>query len=289
MPAQVRRWRTFVRSTVMAGVLGYLVWGSGMFLLQDSMIFPRRCATARPDTHAPLGVERWWVALADGSHVEAWFAPGEGRSASSPGPGVIFCHGNAERIDDNTHVLRPYTSMGVSVLLVEYPGYGRSGGEPSQQSITEACEKFYDLLAARPEVERGRIIAHGRSLGGGAVAQLAARRPLGALILESTFTSIADFSGKYLVPAALVRHPFRTDEVLRGFDRPVLIFHGADDDIVPVEHGRALAKIAPDATYIETRGGHNDYPPDPDAYWKAIEAFVARLASPPSPAHPGGT
>ncbi|HRR86970.1 MAG TPA: alpha/beta hydrolase, partial [Phycisphaerae bacterium] len=128
----------------------------------------------------------------------------------------------------------------------------------------------------REDVDPGRIAIHGRSLGGGVAAQIAARRKPAALILESTFTSVASYAQKYCVPKLLVRHPFRTDLVLPELDVPVLVFHGTRDDIVPVKHGRRLAKLARNAVYVEYDCGHNDAPgPGNEAdYWGRIEAFL---------------
>ncbi|GJQ28773.1 MAG: alpha/beta hydrolase [Phycisphaerae bacterium] len=276
MPQSRRTWRRLLARALAVLGLAYGASGCLLYTRQDTMLFPRQYTHLRPNTTPPTGAESLWITLPDGARVEGWFRPGNGRSASSPGPALLYCHGNAELIDDNTEYLRAYAARGLSVLLIEYPGYGRSQGEPSQDSITAAGVAFFDLLAARPEVDPARLVIHGKSLGGGVAAQIAARRPAAALILESTFTSVAAFAGEYFMPQWLVKHPFRTDEVLRGFDRPVLIFHGTQDEIIPVAHGRALASIRPDATYLETPGGHNDYPPDPNAYWAGIDGFLAQ-------------
>jgi hypothetical protein len=104
--------------------------------------------------------------------------------------------------------------------------------------------------------------------------QVAARRPPAAMILESTFTSLASFAPRYLAPAALVRHPFRSDQVFPRLSMPMLLMHGDRDEIIPVSHGRRLRELAPHATYLEMPAGHNDFPPDEDLYWLAIERFL---------------
>lgn len=258
---------------LLAGSGYYLIAGCVLFTSQDSILFPRQYTNPRPGTTPPAGTEQLTVTLGDGAKVEGWFTPGAG---DVPGPAVLFCHGNAELIDDNLGVIREYTRRGVSVLLMEYPGYGRSGGTPSQASITEAGLAFFDVLAARPEVDPARIFVHGRSLGGGAAAQIFKQRPAAAMIVESTFSSVSSMARKYAMPSVLVKHPFRTDEVIRGDTRPLLIFHGTQDEIIPVAHGRRLAEIRPDAMYVETPGDHNGYPPDPEAYWRKIDEFLRK-------------
>jgi fermentation-respiration switch protein FrsA (DUF1100 family) len=160
------------------------------------------------------------------------------------------------------------------VLLPEYRGYGRSAGDPSQARITDDFVAFHDILVDREEVDTPRIVFHGRSLGGAVVAQLARfRTPMG-MILESTFTSVVDFARKLFVPRALIADPFDTEAVLRELHAPLLIFHGRRDSVVPFEHGRQLAGAARDAKFVAYDADHNDFPPDRQAYWSEIEAFL---------------
>jgi fermentation-respiration switch protein FrsA (DUF1100 family) len=159
------------------------------------------------------------------------------------------------------------------VLIVEYPGYGIAEGSPSQDSITNAVVAGYDWLRSRSEIDGARIVGYGRSLGGGAVAQLAARRPLAALILESSFTSVRAFARQYLAPGILVRDPFDTLEALATYRRPLLVLHGARDTIAPPAHGRTLAAAVPGATFVEMPCGHNDC----ERPWAAILHFLSPL------------
>jgi len=256
--------------TVLA--LAYLGWCALAYLIQDRVIFPRVTVEGgRPP--AGYGAEQLWVEADDAVRVEAWFLPGRGRSGASPGAAVIFAHGNGELIDDGFSWIATYRDLGVSLLLPEYRGYGRSGGSPSQNAIVADMERFYDTLVGRPEVDADRIVFHGRSLGGGVVAALAARRRPRAMVLESTFTSVTAMWTRALLPPFLCRNPFPTDEVMARYGGPVLLFHGTRDEVIPVRHGRRLHEIIPHVTYVEMPAGHNDFPPDPEAYWAAIAEF----------------
>src|SRR5262245_57957030 len=117
--------------------------------LQRAIIFPHKLLHAPEE---PMLVhpqtERLWL---DDPRVEAWFIPGRGVDATHPGPLVIFAHGNGELIDDWAQSLTPYLEMGVSLLLPEYRGYGRSEGDPSEEHLREDMRRFYDLVVARPE------------------------------------------------------------------------------------------------------------------------------------------
>lgn len=260
----------FILAAVYVGLalIGYAV--------QDSLVFPRSMANAAPMAAPPVGVEVLRVETEPGVVVEGWLLEGEGRSADSPGPAVVFLHGNAERIDNCLDHAREYQRRGFTVLLPEYRGYGNSGGKPSQRGIVQDVLSMHRLLIARPEVDGEKVIYHGRSLGGGVAAQVAVslEHPPAAMVLESTFTSITSFASRYFIPGFLVRHPFRTDRVLPEIACPVLLLHGTGDRVVPIAHSRALARLAQDATLVEMSGGHNDFPHDWAAYWDQIDRFL---------------
>ncbi len=269
-------------------VLLYVAWCVALYFYQDKLLFPADL------TPGPLSTPVYdatsasiTIGTEEGRSV-AWFVPARGASADKPAPVVIYFHGNAELIDYQSTTVDGYRAMGWSVLLPEYRGYGRSDGTPSEQTIVADAVRFYDELVKRPEVDAGRIILHGRSVGGGPAAQLAARRPCRGLILESTFTSVADMASKYFVPDALVKNPLRTDQVLPTLDAPVLVFHGTRDNIIPVAHGRRLKDLAKDARYVEYNCRHNDFPGDGNEapYWREITAFLQRVACAGNPQRP---
>jgi fermentation-respiration switch protein FrsA (DUF1100 family) len=253
----------------------YVAWCTMLFFYQGRLIFPAGMAPPPlPTAPDSAVVER--LELDGGGQVESWFMPAPGISPARPGAAVVFFHGNAELIDYQDTIIRDYHALGCSVLLPEYRGYGRSAGSPSEAGIVADAVRFYDLLIERGDVDRARIVMHGRSLGGGVAAQVAARRKPAALILESTFTSVAAMAHGYGVPRFLARHPFRTDRVLVELDIPVLIFHGTQDTIIPVRHGRKLSALHPGVTYIEYDCGHNDFPgrANAHAYRLAIRDFL---------------
>lgn len=221
-------------------------------------------------------IEPWTIASAGGA-VEAWYLPAFGEAGSSdPGPAVIFAHGNGELIDHWIGLLDPYRRMGVAVLLVEYRGYGRSAGVPTQAGIIDDFVAAYDRLAARPEVDAERIIAHGRSIGGGVVCALARRRPIGALLLQSTFTSVRAMARRYLYPGSLMRDPFDNASVLAEYPGPVLLMHGRQDTLIPPAHSEQLHAIAHRSELFYVDSNHNDFPIDAAEVWEAIGRFLRR-------------
>ena len=162
------------------------------------------------------------------------------------------------------------------MLLLEYPGYGRSGGVPTQRSITEAAVRAFDRLVALPEVDPAKVIGLGRSVGGGVVCSLARERKIAALVLQSSFTRTAAFAGRFLFPKFLVRDPFDNLQVVRQFQGPVLVVHGTEDEVVPYRHGQQLSAAASRGTLVSYPCAHNDCPPSWPAFLELVVGFLRR-------------
>jgi len=260
-------------------VLGYIAWCAALYFYgQDKILFPR--SFAPPPRPTPYSSDTVVVRLdiERGGQVEAWFIPTPGVSAQKPGPVVVFFHGNGEIIDYLDDIIAGYHRLGCSVFLPEYRGYGRSAGKPSEKAICADAIRFYDELIQRADVDKSRIVFSGRSLGGGVAAKLATQRKPAALILQSTFKSVASMAWRVGAPPFLVRHPFRTDRAVAGLDVPMLIFHGTRDSIIPVRHGRKLRDLAPHAVYVEYNCMHNNFPGNgnEETYWQEIGKFLRR-------------
>lgn len=266
-------WRARLLAVAGAILLLYVIVMIALYAIQDAIIFPGAYlpppAAAGP---ADPAVQQIWLTAPDGTRLEAWFQPGAGRSAGSPGPAVIFFHGNGDIVDERWPVAGPYLARGISFLAIEFRGYGRCAGRPSETALIDDALRWYDWLAQRPEVDPQRIVLHGISLGGGVAVATAERRQPAALIVESTFASIRALSGRFLAPPWLIRHPFRSEQRLRLYDGPVLIIHGRNDRLIPIEHARRLKAAARDAVLIETDAGHDNYRPR----WPAFFEFLDR-------------
>src|SRR5699024_8912543 len=133
----------------------------------------------------------------------------------------------------------------------------------TQDAVTDVAVAAWDLLAARSgEVDPGRIVALGRSVGGGPAAALSLRRPLAALVFSSAFTGIRAYARRYFLPGFLVRYPWDNEAAARAFAGPILVQHGTRDGTVPFAHGERLAAAARDGQLIRYDCGHNDCPWD---------------------------
>ena len=256
-------------------LIALLLWAMLVWFAQRSIMFPRYLIDAPRQPDPPADAEIWHHDSPAGE-VEAWFLPGRGVSADAPGPAVVFAHGNGEIIDDWPAQLETYRQMGVSVLLPEYRGYGRSAGSPSQHAITQDFIAFHDRLAARDDVDAQRIVFHGRSIGCGALASLARHRTPAAMILQSSFTSAAALAKRYLVPRFMVRDPFDVRAVIGQYQKPVLLLHGKADGVIPARHSQRLHEAAAQSELVLYDGwGHND-PPPRRPYWRQIYDFLLR-------------
>jgi fermentation-respiration switch protein FrsA (DUF1100 family) len=265
----VRKLTTFLLLAIAAGA-AYFTF---LFLVQRSMLFPAPRIGLTPE---PLAGELVRVPHDDGEAVAIVMPPvpsagiGTDSARSDPAPLMMFLHGNGEVADFWIHEFDVPRSWGWAVMLVEYPGYGRAPGSPTESSITAGVLALYDWAAADPRFDASRMVAYGRSLGGAAAARLAARRQVAALVLESTFTGVRPFARRFLAPGFLVRDPFDTLEALQDYDGPILVLHGRHDEIVPVDHARMIADAVSGARLVELPCGHNDCPRS----WELIGEFL---------------
>lgn len=234
-------------------------------------IFPG--AAAPPVAPDPPGWTQTTMATDEGD-VEVWFRRGAGRSSESPGPGLLFAHGNAETVGDWLPFLDGYAERGISVVTVEYRGYGRSAGTATEDHLVRDATRGFDLLAAHPAVDPRRITLHGRSIGVGVVCGAARHRPARALIVQSGFTSLPDVAWEQSsIPPFLVLDRFDNVETLRSQPIPVLVLHGQDDEVFGLDHARQLVHAAGERAELKVyRCGHDDC--DLDAMMRDIAVFI---------------
>ncbi len=265
-----------VSKIIITIVIFYTGYCALLFFAQRKIMYPiGLMETVQHVTINSPETEKIWLQT-DAGQVEAWLLKLEPDAHKYPYPITIFAHGNAELIDYLPQEFKMFTDAGIGVLLVEYPGYGRSEGSPSQKSITNTFLTAYDLLLEREDVDSNRIILYGRSMGGGAICQLAKRRPSAAVILSSTFVSARSFAKKYLAPGFLILDPFDNLSVITDYKGPVLIIHGRRDEIIPYAHGVSLSKAAGNGKFITYECGHNDCPPDLKRFQQDLMSFLNR-------------
>jgi len=278
------------------------------WLFQDRLAFPAPRAKL-PDPKR-LGVEngeRVELVSADGTTLVGWYlAPqveevggGWGRlgkvdaaqsnlpkpsPTSRTSPGLLWFYGNGETIAAIWPIVREFQPPGTAVLVLDYPGYGGSGGRATENSLYAAADAAYAALTARPDVDPLRIYVYGRSLGSAVATYTAAHHAVAGLILESPFTNAAAMA-KYhygLLPRFLLRLSLDNVANVRRVSCPILLFHGDADRLVPTAMGMAVAAAAagPVEVVLIHGSGHNDtYDVGGKAYRDKVWAFVARTSA----------
>jgi fermentation-respiration switch protein FrsA (DUF1100 family) len=243
-----------------AGVLAasYVLIATLLYLLQRRILY-------RPNHRPPdlagaghPGVRPITVTTSDGLALLAWYLP----PARDNGRVVLYLHGNAAHIGNRAYRLGPYQRLGWGVLLLEYRGYGGNPGQPSEAGlVTDA----HAGLAALQEMgfSLSAIVVWGESLGTGPAVHMAVEHKVAAVLLESPYTSIADIARlRYrLFPVDwLLLDRFDSLRRIGNLQAPVLVMHGALDQIVPVAMSHALYAAAPDPKqlWIAPDAGHLD-------------------------------
>ena len=193
----------------------------------------------------------------DGVALAGWFVP-----ARNPRATVLFCHGNAGNISHQLDRLALFNSLDMNVLVFDYRGYGKSHGRPSEQGLYRDAEAAWTYLTRTRNIPPEKIVVVGHSLGGPVAAHLAGRRRPGALVLESTFTSMdEEVAAKVskLPVGSLVKGDFQTADFISKVDCPLLIVHSTRDELVPYKFGRELFDHANSPKqFLEISGSHND-------------------------------
>lgn len=269
LPETKQRLARMLSTLVIFVGIGMLSYGALLFILQRRMAFPGTELTPdRASINVPPGAEQVWLATSSG-RIEAWFFP-SGRVAGAPT--VVFAHGNYELIDDWYEAMSDLAARGINALAVEYPGYGHSQGSPTRESIREGFALAYDWLVGARGVDGARVVAWGRSIGGGAASDLALDRPVGALVLQSSFSSSMRMAREMFAPGFLVKDRWDNARVVSEFTGPVLILHGESDEVISFEHAEILASARPDLEVTRIPCGHNDC-------WSAWPTMVATLTT----------
>ena len=273
----------------MAIVLGlagvYAVLSVVLWAFQEKMTFPAPRGPL-PDPQRVLGYgEQIELRMQDGTRLVGWYLPPAptpqhaGPRSFTPFPAVLWFYGNGETIAAIWPTIRDFRPRQAALLVVDYPGYGASGGRATEAATYEAADLAYNALIARPDVDRQRVYVYGRSLGSAAATHIAATHEVAGLILESPFTSARGMAARHygIFPRFLVRLGLDNLGRMPGIHCPTLIFHGTRDMLVPMKMGRDVAAAAggPVEFVMIEGAGHNDtYDMGGTAYKEKLAAFV---------------
>jgi fermentation-respiration switch protein FrsA (DUF1100 family) len=260
---------------VVAACYGLLV--VVVYFMQGRMLYlaevPGRTLTMTP---ADVGMDYQDVSIetADGVALHGWFIVGRSSRV------LLFFHGNAGNISHRLDSIRQFQNLGLSVLIIDYRGYGQSEGRTTERGIYRDADAAWRYLIEGRGTVADNIVIFGRSLGASVASWLAAQHQPLALIVESSFTSVPDIA-QDLYPWLPVRWLSRFDHATRDYVRdvrcPILVVHSRDDEIIPFHHGEAIFAAANEPrTLLAIRGSHNDaFLRDERTYVGGLRTFLS--------------
>jgi fermentation-respiration switch protein FrsA (DUF1100 family) len=238
---------------------GYVLLVAFVYLTQARMLYlpdmNGRELVASPDA-VGLVYEDVSLEATDGVRVHGWFVPGESSRV------LLYFHGNAGNISHRLHSIREFHELGLTVFIIDYRGYGQSGGTSTEAGLYRDAEAAWRYLTEDRGIASKDVVLFGRSLGASVASWLAMREDAGALIVDSAFTSVPNIGQDaypWLPVRLLSRFKHPTREYVASSKCPVLVVHSRDDEIIPFHHGEAVFTAASEPkTFLEIRGGHND-------------------------------
>ncbi len=219
------------------------------------------------------------VTLLSGGHfrIHGWYLAQEHADKT-----ILHFHGNAGNLEGRRNFTQQLRALGVNVLAIDYRGYGRSEGKPSEDGVFADARAAYNWLLDKTTADK--IVIHGESLGGGPACELASTVPCGGLILQSTFTSVPDFVHRVAryIPLFLVRTKFDNLSKVTSITCPKLFIHSRTDEMIPFDLAEKLfaAAAEPKENAWFTAVGHNEMSvPPATEYFGRIAQFVSSLGN----------
>jgi fermentation-respiration switch protein FrsA (DUF1100 family) len=243
------------------------------FIERNFIFFPDRALLAEPSDWG-MDFEDVYFTTPDGVKLNAWLI-----SAGDEAPMVLWFHGNAGNIGDRVDNAKLLYERGLSLFMIDYRGYGRSGGRASEKGIYADGQAAYEYLLAHG-VRAENLVVFGRSLGSTVAIYVASRNKCAGVILESAFTNMSDMAKQHypvLPGLGVFKVKFPSIDRIGGIKTPILFIHGDEDEIVPYELGRRLFDAASAEKQFYTINGahHNDtYIVGGKEYFERFERFV---------------
>ncbi len=260
-----------VRLVLISAVCAYVLIAGALYVMQRSLLYFPTATRIRPAAAGMPEAQEVVLTTSDGEKLVAWHVPPRGDK-----PVVIYFHGNAEIVAWRAMHHRATVADGTGLIALNFRGYGGSTGTPTEEGLHRDAQAAYAFAAERYPPEH--IVLWGQSLGTGVAVRLASEKPVGKLVLEASYTSIADVAASHfpwLPVRRLMKDQFRSDERIGAVRVSLLIIHGAQDDVIPIRFGERLFALAnePKRFLRLDRAGHNDL----DAYGSGAAArkFIA--------------
>jgi fermentation-respiration switch protein FrsA (DUF1100 family) len=247
-----------------------------MRLFLPQIVFrPTREVSKTPEAYG-MPFEDVMLTSSDGVRINGWYAPARNGRGT-----VLFFHGNYGNISHRVGSIEIFHDLGFSVFIIDYRGYGQSGGARSFRGVTLDALAAWEWITEERGVPAGEIAVFGRSIGGAVAMELMRHAEPKALILESTFSSLPDMVRvQFLAPLArlVIGDIWNSAQAASGLSVPTLVVHSPDDGVVPYRLGKRLYDaVSGEKTFLEIRGGHNDgFMDSYDVYRPALDVFLTK-------------
>jgi len=234
----------------------FIVYAVYLYFNQSKYVyFPTSDIVATP-SDSGLFYEDLMLKTSDGIKISAWYIHAENSKAT-----LLFFHGNGGNISYRIEFIEMFYSLNISTFIIDYRGYGKSEGSPTEEGTYLDSEAAWDYLVNEKNTDPSSIVIYGKSLGGPIAARLAEKHNPAALILDSTFTSTKDIAVKlypFLPVKKFFKFEYDTVRYLKCVDCPILIIHSIDDNYIPFSHAEKLFDtVDGEKELVETRGDHN--------------------------------
>ncbi|MGV3771569.1 MAG: alpha/beta hydrolase [Verrucomicrobiales bacterium] len=235
----------------------YLIFLLGGYMLQEKLIFFPEKLPKDYTFNLQSGAREIFLPTAAGNEINGLFYQQKGSNMVA-----LYFHGNAGSLRGWQQVASDFTSRGLDLLIIDYHGYGKSTGKFSEPGFYQDALAAYEFLLSqsyRPD----QIIVYGRSLGSGVAFDLASKKPIKGLVLESPFSSLLQLGKekyRFLLPGLWARYHFDNLAKAKDLTIPVLLLHGDMDEIIPASHSEKLLRALPGTKKLVVipGGGHND-------------------------------
>jgi len=264
-------------SVIAVFIIIYLFSAIYKFLTQSYDVYhPKKEITATP-FDIRLYFEEVIFKSSDGINLSGWFLPVRNHKGV-----ILILHGSGENISNGLTLIDYfYRKLGLSVFIIDYRGYGKSEGRPTEKGTYLDARAAWEYLTGPRKIKPQEIIIFGRSLGGPIAAWLAKEVKPRALILDSTFTSIKDIAVQmypYLPVRKFFRFNYSTIEYLKEIVSPVLIIHSSEDDYIPFSYALKLYNTVKEPKqFLKITGEHNNnYITSEKIYIEGIKSFISR-------------
>ena len=236
-------------------ILLITLFGLVRYLEAKGVFFPSRTMTMDP-SFFHLAWQDVWVTSTNKARINGWLI--KNPQAKSV---MLFCHGNAGNISDRLMKLKFFHELGFEVLIFDYQGYGKSEGVPSEGGIYQDAISMFDWIKQQEALKNKSVVVYGTSLGGIVAIDLATKRGVDGLIVDSSITSAKDMAKRLypMIPSFLMAIKFDSISKIKNLTMPKLFIHSREDRVVPYAMGQALFNAAPEPKeFLTIHGGHND-------------------------------